>query len=97
MHARLTRFQADPERIDASTRHTEEVLLPMLRKMEGFRGFVSLGDRSSGAGLALSFWDSEETMHASAEALSQPRKDALDDAGAQSEPSIEHYEVLIRT
>ena len=97
MHARLIRFQADPERIDASTRHTEEVLLPMLREIEGFRGFLSLGDRSSGTGLALSFWDSEETMHASVEALSRPRKDALDDAGVQSEPTIEHYEVLVRT
>ena len=97
MHARLIRFQADPERIDASTRHTEEVLLPMLREIEGFRGFLSLGDRSSGIGLALSFWDSEQTMHASVKALSQPRKDALDDAGVQAEPTIEHYEVLVRT
>ena len=36
-------------------------------------------------------------MHASVQALSQPRKDALDDAGVQAEPTIEHYEVLVRT
>ena len=89
MHARLIRFQAAPERIDAATRHTAEVLSPMLHEIEGFRGFLSLGDRSSGAALALTFWDSEETMHASVKALSQPRKDALDDAGVQAEPTIE--------
>jgi len=54
MHARHIRFQADPDRIDASTRHTEEVLLPLLRDMDGFRGFVSFGDRSTGAGVAIS-------------------------------------------
>ena len=65
MHARHIRFQADPDRIDASTRHTEEVLLPLLRDMDGFRGFVSFGDRSTGAGVAISYWESEEAMRAS--------------------------------
>ena len=90
MHARHIRFQADPDRIDASTRHTEEVLLPLLRDMDGFRGFVSFGDRSTGAGVAISYWESEE-------AVTRARKDALDDAGAQSAPTIEHYEVLLQT
>ena len=97
MHARLIRFQADPDLIDASTRHTEEVLLPLLRDMDGFRGFVSIGDRSTGAGVAISYWESEEAMRASEEAVTRARKDALDDAGAQSAPTIEHYEVLLQT
>jgi heme-degrading monooxygenase HmoA len=97
VHARFIRFQADPDRIDAATRHSEEVLLPLLRDTDGFRGFVSFGDRSTGAGIALSYWESEEAMRASEETLSQARKDALDDAGAQSQPTIEHYEVLLQT
>jgi len=97
VHARLIRFQADPDRIDAATRHTEEVLLPLMRDTEGFRGFVSFGDRTTGAGIALSYWETEDAMNASKETLSQARKEALDDAGAQSAPTIEHYEVLLQT
>ena len=65
--------------------------------MDGFRGFVSFGDRSTGAGVASSYWESEEAMRASEEAVTQARKGALDDAGAQSAPTIEHYEVLLQT
>jgi len=36
-------------------------------------------------------------MRASEEAVTRARKDALDDAGAQSAPTIEHYEVLLQT
>jgi len=41
--------------------------------MDGFRGFVSFGDRTTGAGIALSYWETEDAMNASKETLSQAR------------------------
>jgi hypothetical protein len=40
--------------------HVQEQTLPQLQKMEGFKGFVALGDRQSGKVLGVAFWESEE-------------------------------------
>ena len=56
-----------------------------------------LGDRDSGTFIAISFWESDEAMRASEEAVKQPRKEAADAAEATSEPVVERYEVVLQS
>jgi heme-degrading monooxygenase HmoA len=60
MHARVTTIQGSPGKIDDAQGHIQEQTLPQLQKMEGFKGFVALGDRQSGKVLGVAFWESEE-------------------------------------
>jgi hypothetical protein len=48
MYARLTTLEGPPDRIDDAIRYTQEQVLPQLQQMDGFKGFISLGDRQSG-------------------------------------------------
>ena len=76
MYARLTTIEGSPDRMDDAERHIQEQTLPQLQKMEGFQGFVSMGDRQSGKVIGVAFWESEEALRASAEAVSSVRSGA---------------------
>jgi heme-degrading monooxygenase HmoA len=97
MHARLNRIEGAPDRFDESVRRTEEVVLPLVRGLDGFQGLTVLGDRDSGTFIAISFWESEDAMRASEEAVKQPRKEAADAADARSEATVERYEVVLQS
>ena len=94
MHARVTTIQGSPDKMDDATGHLQEQTLPQLRQMEGFEGFVSLGDRQSGKLLGVAFWESEEALRATEQAVSSVRSGA---AGAADGivASVEEYEVLV--
>jgi len=72
----------------------ERDTLPAIEQLDGFRGYVLLGDRSNGTAIAITYWESAEAMQASEEAVQQPRQQAADAAGAQSSPTVERYEVF---
>ena len=94
MHARVTTIEGSPDKMDDATGHIQEQTLPQLQEMEGFQGFVSLGDRNSGKVIAVAFWESEEALRASAEAVSSVRSGAAEAAGGIV-ASVEEYEVLV--
>jgi len=96
MHARVNRIEAPPEQIDEAARRFKETIVPMLQGLDGFRGCVTLADRSTGTNIAISYWESEEAMRASEEAVRQPRADAVAAAQATAEPIIERYEVMVQ-
>ena len=96
MHARLTRFDGAPDRIDDAVRQTDEVWLPKLREVDGFRGVTTLADRSTGTIISITFWKSEDAMRASDEKLSSVRKDVADAVAVRSQPTPERYEVIIQ-
>src|SRR3954454_3820653 len=97
MYARLTRFDGAPDRIDDAVRQTEDVWLPKLREIDGFRGITSLADRSTGTIVAVTFWESEDAMRASDEKVSGVRKDVAETVAVSSQPIVEHYEVIVQT
>ncbi len=97
MHARLNTLQMDPQRIDDALRQVEQNDIPAFREIDGFRGFTVLADRSSGKVVATSYWDSEEQMRASEDAVKEARERAVDTGGASTEPQIERYEVALDT
>jgi heme-degrading monooxygenase HmoA len=80
--------------VDDVTRQTQEQTLPQLQKMEGFKGFVALGNRQSGKMLGVSFWESEEALRATDEAVSSVRGGAAEAADGIV-AGVEEYEVLV--
>jgi heme-degrading monooxygenase HmoA len=96
MHARVNRIEASPERIDDAARRFKETIVPLLQGLDGFRGCVALANRSTGTNIAISYWETEEAMRASEDAVRQPRADAADAAEARSEPIVERFEVLVQ-
>ncbi len=94
MYARVTTIQGAPDKVDDARGHIQEQTLPQLQKMEGFKGFVALGDRQSGKLLGVSFWESEEALRATDEAVSSVRSGAAEAADG-TVAGVEHYEVLV--
>jgi heme-degrading monooxygenase HmoA len=94
MHVRVTTIQGAPDKMDDAERHIQEQTLPQLQNMEGFQGFVALGDRQSGKVLGLAFWESEEALRATEGAVSSVRSGAAGAAGGIV-ASVEEYEVLV--
>ncbi len=94
MYARVTTLEAPPEEMDDATRYVQEQVLPQLQQMDGFEGFIALGDRQSGKLLGLGFWESEQALQASEEAASRVRSDAAE-AAEGTVAGVEHYEVVV--
>src|SRR5918994_3152657 len=94
MYARVTTIQGAPAKMDDAKGHTQEQTLSQLQEMEGFKGFVALGDRNSGKLIGVSFWESEEALRATDEAVSSVRSGAAEAAGG-TVASVEQYEVFV--
>ena len=94
MYARVTTIEGAPGKIDDAERHMQEQTLPQLQQMEGFKGFLALGDRQSGKVVGVAFWESEEALRATEQAVSNVRSGA---AGAADGvvAGVEEYEVLV--
>ncbi len=93
MHARVVSMEMLPIDVGEAARIYQERVLPAAREQEGFRGAFMLTDPDTGEGLSISFWNSEEDMHAS-EASGFYHKKLRDlDAFLISTPVRKHYEV----
>ncbi len=95
MHARVTRLDLDPGRIDDAVRQLESEEVPQFKELDGFKGFTLLGDRDSGQVIGVSFWESQEQMQSSEEAVKDSRQRAAETGGASGDPAVERYEVLL--
>jgi heme-degrading monooxygenase HmoA len=94
MHARVTTLEVPPDRMDDATRHVQEQVLPRLSQMEGFKGIIALGSRQSGKLQGVAFWESEEALRATDEAVVPVREGAAEAAGG-TVASVEEYEVFV--
>ncbi len=94
MYARVTTLEVPPERMDDATRHVQEQVLPQLSQMEGFKGFIALGSRQSGKLQGVAFWESEEALRATDEAVVPVREGAAEASGG-TVASVEEFEVSV--
>jgi len=94
MHARLSILEGSPDQIDESLRQAREVVLPRGKQMDGFKGMIALGDRQSGKTIGMTFWESEEAMHASEEAANRLREESAEASG-ETIAGVERYEVSL--
>ena len=95
MHARTTTLQLDPSRIDDAVGQLESEEVARFREIDGFKGFTLLVDRGSGKTIGISFWESEEKMNASEEAVRESRQRAAETGGAAGAPEVQQFEVAL--
>lgn len=96
MFARVSIIEGSPDRLDESIRQTREKIIPEARKMHGFKGLYQLIDRKTGKGMAITLWETEFDLNASAEAANRLRAQASQVMEASKPPKVEMYEVAIQ-
>jgi hypothetical protein len=96
MHARIGRVTFLPDKADEVIGHVKEVIVPRFEASEGYKGYTLLIDRSSGAGIGISFWDSEDAMYAT-DTLGEESRQGTAEAGSGSDQGFAHFEVAIDT
>jgi heme-degrading monooxygenase HmoA len=69
MYARLTIFQIKEDRIDEGIKIYEASVVPEAKKQKGYQGAYLLVDRSTGNGISLTLWATEEDARANEENL----------------------------
>lgn len=60
MYAMVVQGGTTPPNRDEMNRAVTELLIPALTGEPGFRGAVNLEDRSTGHGMMVTFWDTED-------------------------------------
>lgn len=94
MHARVSTFSGPPEKLRESEEQFKTDFLPQALSLDGCRGVMSLIDVGTGKSLAITLWDSEDSLRASEERANQIRSDVADASRAQI-VDVERYEVSI--
>ena len=96
MHARVTTLDMDPSKVDEVRDRLEGEDVPEFQKLDGFRGMTLLTDRQTGKTIAVTFWESEDALRQSEEAVKDARRRAAESGGA-GEPQVERFEVILDT
>jgi len=99
MYARVTHFTGlAPERIKATLEQFREQHLPRLEQASGYRGMWAGVDEVGGRALAVTYWDSVESMQATDELASEVKAAAVMKAGLDRErPTItDRYEIVLQ-
>jgi heme-degrading monooxygenase HmoA len=91
VHARTSRFSADPARLDAGVGHLRHDAMPDLQRMPGFVGMSGLVDRASGRCLVTTAWRDEQAMREAADAVATLREGVASAMGA-GEPELAEWE-----
>jgi hypothetical protein len=95
MYARLISFSgADPEKRELAIQTIRETVIPMLRKYDGFAGYIALYDQENRRAKAVLLWESEETAEAAEKELVERRRQLTSGIGLTVE-SADLYEAPI--
>ncbi len=92
MHARVTHSKSEPAKVDETIRFVKQDVVPNAKKLPGFKGGYWLADRTTGKGISITLWESEEMMRSSDEAAKQ-LVDKVAATGIQI-TGVERYEVF---
>jgi hypothetical protein len=91
MHARVTRFEGSPDKVDEGITFIKETVIPGAKQITGFKGGYWLVDRQAGKGFSVTFFESESALKASEDAAAQLRSRAT---AATKITGVERYEVV---
>ena len=92
MYARVATFESDPASVDQAIEMVRnEVAGDTPAGLEGAK-MLMLIDRSSGKGLGITLFDSEDAMRRGDEALN-----AMSPGGTERRTSVEFFEVPVQT
>ena len=82
-HARLVRLKNDPANTDAAIKRWTNELFPLIKKQDGFRGASLVGNRKTGDGFAVTYWDSERAMQNARAQVRPQAQTILDSTGGK--------------
>jgi heme-degrading monooxygenase HmoA len=91
MFARVTRFETEPDQLDAATKLIKETMAPAARRLQGFKGGYWLIDRATSKGFSVTLFESEAALHATEDDAAQLRSRASSVARITE---VERYEVI---
>jgi hypothetical protein len=98
MYARVTTFPGlAPERIKATLAEFTEHHLPRLEQAPGYRGVWAGVDYTGGRAIAVTYWETQEALHASDALADEMRAAAVTRAGVDRNrpPIIDRYEMVL--
>jgi hypothetical protein len=82
MYARLVSFSgADPSNRDRAVQNITENVVPMLRQVDGYAGYVALYDGPNQRAKGLVLWETKEAAEAAEEQLSERRRQIAGEMG----------------
>jgi heme-degrading monooxygenase HmoA len=58
----VSRLKTEPMTNETAIKHWTNEIFPLLKKQDGFRGATLVGNRRTGDGLSVTYWESEATM-----------------------------------
>jgi hypothetical protein len=91
MHARVTRTELDPDKVEEGIKRIKEIVIPQVKKLEGFKGGYWLIDRTSLKGFGLTLFENETALRATEGAAAKIRAQAP--SGVKI-TGVEQYEVV---
>jgi quinol monooxygenase YgiN len=94
MHARVNATRWYPEKIEEGLKLTWDTIVPAYKEQPGFRGYYLLTEPGGDKAIAITLWETEADMEASApvaQAMIPKLKDLI-----QERPVAEAYEVTVR-
>jgi hypothetical protein len=80
--------------LETDTQFFLERVFTQLQQIDGFKGFIVLGDSQRGKLLGVALWESEEIIHSTEEVVSGIRGGIPHPLGGAAEDE-ENYEVFI--
>ena len=92
MFARVTEVEGSADKVDLGIQAFQDQVVPAARSVDGYRGALFLVDRSSGKGIGMTLWETEDARARGAEAVAKAREATLEHVGAGA-PSPVEYEV----
>jgi heme-degrading monooxygenase HmoA len=91
---RVTWFRSSPDRLDEQIASYPQQIATGLGSLHGYLGGSLLIDRGAGAGAAVSYWESAESMQASEEAGATLRSQVTATNGAEI-GEIDRFELVV--
>ena len=95
MYARLVEIEGiDPSRRGEAEQNLREQVIPILKGLEGFAGFVSLTDADNRRARGIVLWDTREQAE-EAEQQMKPRREEMMNRMGATVKSADLYEVMV--
>jgi heme-degrading monooxygenase HmoA len=93
MYARISTYESGyPEDYDAGLASLREEVMTQIQGMPGYRGALSLIERSTGQSVSITFWDDEDALAATRQGAERIRESAAATSGSRVLSTVE-YEV----
>ena len=93
MYARVTVVQGSPDKVEQGIDSFNSAVLPAVKAVDGYRGGLLLVDRTTGKGMGITLWESEDARRRGAEAVDEARAATIKAMGG-TVPPVDEYEVV---